>query len=728
MKQLQRSVRKTGQSMQSFGRSMTMGVTVPIAAAFAVGVRETMALQKATAQTSAVLRSTGKAANVSGGHITKMADSLSRLTGIDDLAIREGQNLLLTFTNIRNEAGKGNKVFDQASRSLLDMATALGKEPRDAAIMLGKALNDPVKGITALTRAGVSFTQAQKDQIKTLTETGHRMQAQKIILGELRKEFGGSAAAYGGTFAGQMGKLKEQFEEIAMSIAVLLMPALTELANFASRAMSVFNNLTDSQKRLASRIMLAAAAIGPLTFALGGLVSASASLIPALLAISWPVAGALALGAAILALTGYMMKSNGGFARFGENLKKMDKDLRYLRVAFYDLGISALEAMRGMVGGLKLVAQVVPGLSGAVNGLDASITGLEMSLINSRAKTLDHIEMSGRFRTALQNAGAAAREAAKNSDTFAESMRNARKAYDNWQPQPKRVTFEVNLKKNGFGGSLGGFVPPTPPLPGAQGRSSQGGGKNWLKEALMPLTFTSPTGVGGINVFGERRGGTVEDVLGYSALASGDAFTTNDDGSVTENTTVTSFLRARQAAAKQRISELISRRDAAIKGMPAARKALRNAYTQMAKAERAKSGKAGKKRRAQAAIDKAEKQLATLEGLRDYANSEIMSLGGQYQSDTEALEPPPTRTADTATDVDGIATDAGGTTIAPTGIDASAVFGGNIGTGRFYATGVGSGTVNITQVFSGEPNMMVAAQSAAWSFRTIMANAPGATA
>ena len=32
--------------------------------------------------------------------------------------------------------------------------------------MLGKALNDPVKGITALGRAGVTFTDEQKKQIK----------------------------------------------------------------------------------------------------------------------------------------------------------------------------------------------------------------------------------------------------------------------------------------------------------------------------------------------------------------------------------------------------------------------------------------------------------------------------------------------------------------------------------------------------------------------------------
>jgi hypothetical protein len=56
---------------------------------------------------------------------------------------------------------------------------------------LGKALNDPIKGVTALQRVGVSFTKGQKDQIKSLEESGHHMQAQKVILRELNKEFVG---------------------------------------------------------------------------------------------------------------------------------------------------------------------------------------------------------------------------------------------------------------------------------------------------------------------------------------------------------------------------------------------------------------------------------------------------------------------------------------------------------------------------------------------------------
>ena len=75
------------------------------------------------------------------------------------------------------------------------MSPVLGTDASGSAIQLGKALNDPIKGITALTRVGVTFTEQQKDQITTLVESGKTIDAQKIILGELQKEFGGSAEA-----------------------------------------------------------------------------------------------------------------------------------------------------------------------------------------------------------------------------------------------------------------------------------------------------------------------------------------------------------------------------------------------------------------------------------------------------------------------------------------------------------------------------------------------------
>ena len=154
-------------------------------------VGEMSEAQKVGAQTGAVIKSTGGAANVSAKQVDALAESLLKKCGVDDEVIKSGENMLLTFTNIRNEQGKGNKIFDEATKATLDLSVATGKDMTNAAVLVGKALNDPKKGLTALRRVGVQFTDAQEDQIKALVKSGKTMDAQKIILRELQKEFGG---------------------------------------------------------------------------------------------------------------------------------------------------------------------------------------------------------------------------------------------------------------------------------------------------------------------------------------------------------------------------------------------------------------------------------------------------------------------------------------------------------------------------------------------------------
>jgi hypothetical protein len=108
-----------------------------------------------------------------------LATAISNKTGVDDEAIQSASNLLLTFTKVRNEVGKGNDVFDQATQAAVDMAAVLGGDASSQAKLLGKALNDPIKGLSALSRAGVSFTAEQKEQIKTLRRGGRRPLARR---------------------------------------------------------------------------------------------------------------------------------------------------------------------------------------------------------------------------------------------------------------------------------------------------------------------------------------------------------------------------------------------------------------------------------------------------------------------------------------------------------------------------------------------------------------------
>lgn len=184
-------------------------------------------IQQAT-QLNAVIASTGGAAGLTAQEVINMATSLQQVTTYGDDTIIAGQNMLLTFTTISKD------VFPQATETLLDMATAMNsgatasaEQLTSQAIQLGKALNQPLDGVNALTRVGVQFTDQQKDEIEMLVKAGKTMEAQKIILNELSTEFGGSARAAADTYQGRMEQLNNVVGDMKENIGKALLPTLS---------------------------------------------------------------------------------------------------------------------------------------------------------------------------------------------------------------------------------------------------------------------------------------------------------------------------------------------------------------------------------------------------------------------------------------------------------------------------------------------------------------------
>jgi hypothetical protein len=242
-------------------------VLVGITAFVAQGAASLVNIERLNAQTTQAIRSTN-AAWADTGHLVAYAENIEKLTGIEHESVQEGQNLLLTFTNIQNRVGAGNNVFDQATSILVDMSVAMGTDVKSSAIQLGKALNDPIKGITALTRVGVTFSDQQRKQIENFVESGHVMEAQKVILAELNKEFGGSAAAFGETTAGELAKLKNSFGDVEEELATAFSPAindalglLKDLAAWAKDNPDTFKNITLTIGGLATAVLAVNAAV-----------------------------------------------------------------------------------------------------------------------------------------------------------------------------------------------------------------------------------------------------------------------------------------------------------------------------------------------------------------------------------------------------------------------------------------------------------------------------------
>jgi hypothetical protein len=159
-----------------------------------------------------------------------LAQALSEKTAVDDEAIQSAENLLLTFTKI------GKDTFPAATAAVLDLSAATGTSLKGASIQVGKALQDPVRGLTALRKVGVNFSTDQTEVIKKLVATGKTAEAQKLILKELATEFGGSAAAQ----ATPLDRLKVTYQNLLETIGGYLVPVLNDAAEATMKFVEQF--------------------------------------------------------------------------------------------------------------------------------------------------------------------------------------------------------------------------------------------------------------------------------------------------------------------------------------------------------------------------------------------------------------------------------------------------------------------------------------------------------
>jgi hypothetical protein len=157
--------------------------------------------------------------------VAAYAESLEKTVAIDADVIKGAQTQLGTFKNLAKTVNTTGGVFDRATLAVLDMQAA-GVGGANSAIALGKALEDPVKGITALAKSGVTFTDQEKEKIKALTESGDLLAAQDLILQAIEGQVGGTAAASASSF----DKMKFALAGVSDTFGDMLLPVIDAIA------------------------------------------------------------------------------------------------------------------------------------------------------------------------------------------------------------------------------------------------------------------------------------------------------------------------------------------------------------------------------------------------------------------------------------------------------------------------------------------------------------------
>jgi hypothetical protein len=177
----------------------------------------------ALADLDAGLKSTAGVAGWTRQNAIDLANSLSTVTKYSNIAVLSVEDLALTFTGI------SAKVMPDAVGSILDLASKMKEDTKSAAIQLGKALQDPILGMTTLRRVGVDFTKQDAEMVKGWVLHGEKAKAVAFILHEIHTEFGGNTQAEAQTLGGRLQVLNNQFDIMKETVGNALVPVLEQL-------------------------------------------------------------------------------------------------------------------------------------------------------------------------------------------------------------------------------------------------------------------------------------------------------------------------------------------------------------------------------------------------------------------------------------------------------------------------------------------------------------------
>ncbi len=265
--EIERGLDGLSKKMTDFGKQMSLKVTAPLAAIGAVSLRNADIQERAEAKVRTAIEQTGGAAKLTLEELTSYASELQgRSVFGDEQILNDVTAKLLTFTNIAGDN------FKKAQQAALDMSTVLDQDVKGIVTQLGKALNDPVKNLSALSRMGIQFSKDQTEVIRKFAETNQLAEAQAIILDTLARRYGGQAEAASKVGLGALRQLKNAWGDFLEQIGSNMMPVVTKIANALSKVVAVLQDMDPRIRKIIIVVAALAAAIGPVSLVLGQVV------------------------------------------------------------------------------------------------------------------------------------------------------------------------------------------------------------------------------------------------------------------------------------------------------------------------------------------------------------------------------------------------------------------------------------------------------------------------
>jgi len=375
MKGVQSTLKDVGKSVTKLGTRVSAVATTAMTALGVASIKSFDTQAKAIAQVEAGLRSTQGQVGKTSKQLQKMASDLQSKTLFgDEEILKDATAQLLTFTNITGDQ------FEKTQVAVLDLATRLDGDLKSASIQLGKALNDPVANLSALSRSGIQFSESQKEVINSLVESGRLADAQNIILEELQKQYGGSAEAAAEAGAGGITQLKNAIGDLQEEFGRIIIDAINP---FIERMQEFFEMMREQPDEVKKRFVLLGVAIATIGPALIGLGLALQALAIGVGVFTSPIV-AIVAGFVLLGIAIDYIRRN--FDAFAIDFKKSMLNLQIQAQMFVQ------SFAQSMLNVAKLTPNIMGGIIAPLQGVIAQSTA-EMKALGTEALALESIPL-----------------------------------------------------------------------------------------------------------------------------------------------------------------------------------------------------------------------------------------------------------------------------------------------------------------------------------------------
>ena len=189
------------------------------------------------ARLQSVIEATGRAAETSARQIDAMVDELELYSNADKQAAMDAAASLAIMESVPTSLFE--QIFDTAN----DLSRVVGQDIGSAITTIGRAMEEPVEGMTRLRRQGIFITKELQSQITELVEQNRLYDAQKLLLDDIQERVAGTAEKMAD--AAGMQSLMVALDRYYGSVGQLANSATQPVTDAAADTVNFFTRFVD---------------------------------------------------------------------------------------------------------------------------------------------------------------------------------------------------------------------------------------------------------------------------------------------------------------------------------------------------------------------------------------------------------------------------------------------------------------------------------------------------